>query len=629
MYDRLIKKMTNHFSELGSIIHSKACDSSELYPISKDDIKMYYEILNSDDISLPPKIAKNNHIACCLYYMTKDNEQYKEQFLDKFLRPINPNDLPIKDENLILIFNIIEFDKTYLNSPRDHILFLYQLLKGFSNFPTNFDNFITYKYFRGYLKFCVGEYENANKEYFEIVSETFENKNLNYFLRYLKLRNNLLKVKLYHISPKNNQAEFHEYYQFLKELFDEVKLVNKTLALKLGFDLFTAYFDGKKYSECIPLLVEMKKLLKKELLKGATMKNGIDFYLAIASRLGYMGILLDDQKAINSAIKKIKKTLDIIKYDKNNAKLKDLVKAYTFVLAILEIGLTKRTNFNLLNLSSEYQQAFLPDINSKTNLNYLITDQNREDSIIDFKIINNMNSSISNNAKSILNKCVNEIQNKNNSKSIFFTFIIAIHDKINRYSESYITDKNEKMRNFYKTKIIDYHDGAINLILKMYENEPLLNTKYIKSIIIDIVSSYAHVFIYDKNLNQLKKAINTFDDLKSKIKIEDNIPAYALIDKIKGDFWFFSRDYKAAISYYEHGLNLFVKNDPKIAPVLFNNGCAYFFMGNKPKAKEYLNRCINEYNNVIMQTNIYGFSPNIEGINNKINNAKKLLEQLS
>ena len=180
--------------------------------------------------------------------MSKDSEDYKEKFLDKFLRSISVNNLPINDENLILIFNIIEFDKTYLNSPRDHILFLYQLLKGFSNFPTNFDNFITYKYFRGFLKFRVGDNESANKEYFEIVSETFDNKNPNYYLKYIKLRNNLLRVKLYNISPKNTKAEYHEYWQFLKDLYDEVKTVNKTLALKLGFDLFSAYLDGKSYN---------------------------------------------------------------------------------------------------------------------------------------------------------------------------------------------------------------------------------------------------------------------------------------------------------------------------------------------------------------------------------------------
>ena len=43
--------MTNHFSELGSIIHSKACDTFDMYGISKDEIKMYYEILNSDEYS--------------------------------------------------------------------------------------------------------------------------------------------------------------------------------------------------------------------------------------------------------------------------------------------------------------------------------------------------------------------------------------------------------------------------------------------------------------------------------------------------------------------------------------------------------------------------------------------------
>ena len=416
MYDKIIKKMTNYFSDLGSIIHSKACDYFGLYKeISKDEIKIYYEILNSDDVTFPPKVSRNNHIACCLYYMSKENEKYKEKFLDKFLRSISLENLPINDENLILIFNSIEFDQTYLNSTSDHILFLEKLLKRFSNFPTNFDNFITYKYFRGFLKFRVGDNESANKEYFEIVYETFDTKNPNYYLKYIKLRNNLLKVKLYNISPKNTKAEYHEYWQFLKELYNEVKTVNKTLALKLGFDLFSAYLDGKSNNNCILLLTEMKKLLKNELLKGAIMKNGIDYYLAIASRLGYMGILLDNHMAINSAIKKIKKTLDIIKNDKNNEKLENLVKAFNFVLAILEVGLTKRTDLNLMNISFDFQRAFLPDINSKQSINYLINDQNKDNYIINFKISNNMNKEISSCANNILFRCVNEIQNKNYS----------------------------------------------------------------------------------------------------------------------------------------------------------------------------------------------------------------------
>ena len=632
MYGKLITKMINHFSEIGSIIYSKACDYSGLHEITIDEIMMYYTLLISEEVSLPQKVSKNNHIACCLFYLTKEKEEYKENFLEKFLRNASFNNLPINEENLIFIFNIIEFDKTYLNSPKDHIQFLYQLLKGFSNYPTSFQNYLLYKYFRGYLKFKLGEYESANKEYFEIISELFENKNSNFFIKYIKLKNNLLKVNLFHITKKTKKADYQEYWQFLKDLFNEVKKINKNLALKLGFDLFSTYFEGKNYEDCIPLLIEMKKLLKKGLLKGTTMKNGIDYYLAIASRLGYIGLLLDNQKAVNSAIKKIRKTLDIIKNDKNNKKLKELVKAYNLVLAILEIDLTKRTDFDMMILATDFQKTFFHDLSSNTNLNYIINEKNKESVIIDFKIINNMNDEITKVAKNILTKAVNEIQSENYSNPIFFIFIMAVHDKINSYSKSYISDKNEKMRVFYKGKIADYHDGAMNFVKKIIErgiDDSIIYTKYVKGIIIDIYSAYAHIFIYEKNMNQLKAAIINFDNIKKKLKIEDTISSYALIEKVKGDLWFYNKDYKAAISYYERALNIFEKNNPKIAPVFFNIGCAYFFFGDKYKAKEYLNRSINEYNNIIIQKNIYGFTPDVNSINIKIYNAKKLLNLIN
>ena len=634
MYNKLITKMINNFSEVGSIFQSKACNYSGIYEISEEDIMMYYKLLKSDNFTPPSKLCKNNHIACCLFYLAKENEQYKEEFLDRFLRNISCNNLTVNEANLISIFNIIEFDKTYLNSPKEHIQFLYQLLKGFSNFPTNFQNYILYKYFRGYLKFRLGEYESAGNEYFEIVSELCENDNNNssYIIKYIKLKNNLLKVNLYRTSKKTTRAEYHEYWQFLKELFDEVKKTNKILALKLGFDLYSTYFEGKNYNDCIPLLVEMKQLLKKELLKGTTLKNGIDYYLSIASRLGYIGLLLDNQKAMNSAIKKIRKTLDIIKYDKNNEKLKQLVKVYSLVLAILEVGLTKRTNYDLLYLASDFQNNFIPKFDSNMHLSYIINEQNKDNIIVDLKIINNMNEELTKSAKNILTKNVTEIQKNNYSNTLFYTFIMAVHDKINRYANSFITDTNEKMRKFYKSKIKDYHDGAMNIINMFLENDSndsIIYTKYIKNIIIDIISAYAHILIYEKNMNQIKFTIIEIDKLKSKIKFEENLPSYALVNKIKGDFWFLNKDYKSANNYYERALNLFEKDNPKVAPVLFNNGCVYFFMGNKPKAIEYLNRSINEYNNLIMQKNLYGFTPDKNSINEKINKAKNLLNQLS
>ena len=129
MYDKLITKMVNNFSEVGSIFQSKACNYSGLYEITEEDIMMYYKLLKSNNFTLPEKINKNNHLACCLFYLAKEKELYKEEFLDKFLRNISYSNLPTNEANLISIFNIIEFDKTYLKSPKDHIQFLYQLLK--------------------------------------------------------------------------------------------------------------------------------------------------------------------------------------------------------------------------------------------------------------------------------------------------------------------------------------------------------------------------------------------------------------------------------------------------------------------------------------------------------------------
>ena len=629
MYSRLIDKMTRFFSELGSIMYSKACKYSVLYPITKDDILMYYNVLNTENITFPPKLSVNNHISCCLFYLAKDNKDYKEKFIEKYLKTINGN-IKVNEENLVLMFNIIEFDKSYLKSKPENIAFLYQILKNFSNYPTNFEHYMLYKYFRGYTKFRIGDIQNANREHLEIVAELPEKWKSNFFLKYIKLRNDLLKISLVNISKLKDKSEFTEYVQILKDLYEEVKLTNKSLALKFGFDLFSSYLEAKNYNNCIPLLLEMKKILKKDLLKGTTMKNGIDYYLAISSRLGYIGVIVDNKKIVNSAIKKIKKTLEIIKKDTNNEKLVNITKTYSFILAILEISLTKQTKFDLKSLASEFRQSFLPGLEKSNSSEYYINEQNEDNIIIDFQIIsNNMNKEISDKAKTILKNCQNEINKGNNSNNIFLTFISAMHNKINNYSLSYISDKNETKRKDYKKKIVDCFELFIIVIYKLYENELLLNTKYVKTMILEMFSAHAHVYLYEKDFSQLRRIINSVDDITSKLQIEKDLPAYGLICKIKGDYWFYNKDYKASITYYENALELFEKNEPKIAPVLFNIGCIYFFQGNKPKAITYLNRCINEYNNVLMQKNIFGFTPDVERINKNIDYAKMLLNQLT
>ena len=37
---------------------------------------MYYNVLNTENITFPPKLSVNNHISCCLFYLAKDNKDY-------------------------------------------------------------------------------------------------------------------------------------------------------------------------------------------------------------------------------------------------------------------------------------------------------------------------------------------------------------------------------------------------------------------------------------------------------------------------------------------------------------------------------------------------------------------------
>ena len=204
---------------------------------------------------------------------------------------MNIKGLEEDQESLVFIFNLIEYDKTYLHSPKDHLLFLYQALNFLGNIKWNRENDILSIYFRGYIKFYVGEYENSQKEYYEAFVAITESYIKNFFINYIRLRNDLLKVQLYNRIrlEKSFGYDFKEHCQFLKDLFNEVKFTNKILALRLGFDLLSVYFEKKKFEDSIPILIEMDSL------KGTTL-NGIDYYLAINSRLGYIGVLLDELK---------------------------------------------------------------------------------------------------------------------------------------------------------------------------------------------------------------------------------------------------------------------------------------------------------------------------------------------
>ena len=638
MYDDIISKMTTHFSEIGSILYSKAYDFFKKDPISTEEIETYYDLLCSDEI-ISQNINRRNHQMCCLFYLSKDDNNYIDIFVEKYIGSIELNSLEINSENLIMVFNIIEFDKIYLKSNYSSFEFLYTMQKKFANFETDYQNYIIYKYYRGYLKFKLGDKTQANKEYLELLSEVQESDNI--MMKYIKILNSLLKVQMNSVNLDRTRAEIYENIQFLEDLFTNMSSLNKVISLKLGFELFSAYIEYKEYNKCIKHLLMMKTILKKDILRGSSLKNGIDYYLAIASRIGYIGVLLNDKVLIEKAIKKIKKALELIGKNTDDKKINDLFQAYKFVISILEICLNQKTENNILLLSKEFKRILLPDLKSNAYHNDIVNKDNKESIIINFKIIDNeYQNDIHNCSKSILEKSYKELkERKNVDTTNFIIFLSAYHDKIYRYSERYIAskkengNKNTNANNDYAAKIKKKF-LIVEDIIEKYIDDPFLQTEYAKILIIEIYSAYANILFEEKDDNNLQKIIkNIMDDQKSnlrrKLKIDKNISAYGLWLKIKGDYYLRKKHYDAACASYKEALETLEKNHPKIPLILFNYGCAFYFMKNTKKAIEYLQKSINSFLSQNRGANYFGHYPDKDTIETKIKTAQNLVNALT
>ena len=163
-----------------------------------------------------------------------------------------------------------------------------------------------FKYYRGCLKLRLGDIQTANSEYLEFVylySEEIQSTfSENKYTKFIKLQNDLLNIKIIKITQGD---DIRQTRIFLKELYDQTKTVNQYLAIRIGFELYDIYLQQNDYHECIEILMNMRTILKKKLLTGDRMNNAIDYYLAIVSRLGYVGVLTNNKNSIENSIKKI------------------------------------------------------------------------------------------------------------------------------------------------------------------------------------------------------------------------------------------------------------------------------------------------------------------------------------
>ena len=630
IYDNLISKMREHFGKESLIIFSKSCDYFRINQIKKDDIQMYYQYLISNNIQKEDRTI--NDIACCLYYLSKNNEEYQSKFISLIIEKLNISNDQINDRALVLIYNIIEFDEQYLKSDKNKIQYLLDYLERFSSHPKSRTNYLLFKYYRGCLKLNLGDIESANLEYLETVTAytdevIMQNKETKYSL-YIKLKNDLLYVRIIKITQGD---DIRQSRIFLKELYERTIKENISLAFIIGFELYDIYLKENKYNECLEILLNMKKLLKKKLLTGIKMNNAIDFYLAMISRLGYVSILTNNKNTIESTIKKLTKNSPMFSQfnESANDKNKIFKNAYSFLLTILKVNNKEKVE-KQKEIAANFKSYFLPDLNSAKNNNFknqfIITESNFYNCVVNLDIINNMDYETETFWKKNVYEPLLSVVSQNNplQHSAVVTFILSIHKQINHLIESYCTDF---YKDSYKNKIIELSEKTLAYIKNYYNDELFLHTQFVKGALIDIISAYAHIFLYNKEYNKMKNVVMFFDELNKVLKFNENTPSYELICKIKGDYWLFSnyKDIKASLVFYDKALQLLPNHHPKRPIILFNMGYCHFVNDNKKMAIEYLNRCVNEFNSVDLTNSPFDFYCRPNALSKKVNVSKRMI----
>ena len=105
MYENLIAKNISHFSPQGVIIYGISCDYYNINKIKLDDIKMFYELLKSEefpqDYNINKRTQSNSKFGKILNIQTSTNEKNKNFMLNNSFAQYNS---PIK-KNMEKEFN--------------------------------------------------------------------------------------------------------------------------------------------------------------------------------------------------------------------------------------------------------------------------------------------------------------------------------------------------------------------------------------------------------------------------------------------------------------------------------------------------------------------------------------------
>ena len=556
---------------------------------SQEDFDQLFEVYRaSPKIDLPTS-TKNNLFLCILYYEYNHSEEARKILLQKLNDDSELLNDGTQEDQLHILFNIIEIEIKIRTKNEKDLKLLYNKLCSFKQ-EKKFEDYIIQKHYFAYLKFLLRAYNDSDKSTNDIISDIDEHKNLvvNNIIKYIKIRNVLLKVKMLELmDPVLNNKDIISH---LECLFTMTKNTKEDFAICVGIKMLSLQSkEIVSYEECIKLIKEMLNILKRETLFGKSHKNILEQYLYLNGLLGYYNSINDDFDGMIQVSKKIDKYLnnvqDLMKsnqnknnhsQDNNNEQYGNLYWQYNYYNAMLKSSVNfnntnnasalRESQQNMQKMSNKIRQSEMDILNrcilEKDNLTMSTQFKNMEELFKKWtsgqkaelkgdKIIL-MYFSLYNQISSMTKNIVGELNSENRLKNIqsvrkFCTDIIEMTGK-------QVIDKN----NEFLKKIF---------LLPFFKN--LFNRLY-----------YVKLYSYFLE-GRYQECLNDFTGYKlAKIQYELETPkSNEYMNKVEADCLFKLKKYKEAEDIYDKIISM-NSND---AFVHFNLGIAAYFTSNDKK----------------------------------------------
>ena len=553
--------------------------------LSKEDFDQLYEVFKCNANMNLTTSQKNNLYLCVLYYEYNHNEEAMQILLNKLLNDDELLSEGTKEEQLHILFNIIEIEIKIRKKDEQELKILFNKLQE-KQFERKFEDYILQKHYYAYLKFLINDYKNVDKYTNDIISDIDEDKSFvnSNLIKYIRIRNVLLKVKMLEISDpnKNNQ----DIISHLECLFNLTKNTKEDFAICVGIKMLSLQSkEIVSFEKCIQLIKDMLNILKRETLFGKSHKNILEQYLYLSGLLGYYNSINDDSDGVVKVSKKIDKYLnnvqDLMKNSQNenssenNITYDNLYQQYNYFNNMLKSSIFLNNNLNNSEALKESQIALK---NMQNNI------KQSEIELLNMNILegNNLNTKFKNNFE-LFKKWIEQKIDLKSDKIILMYF--CLYNQISLMTKTILEDMNSESRSKNIKNARQFATNIIEMTAKQVVDQKNESMKKIFQLPFfkNLFNKLYYVKIYSYFLEgRYQECLDKFSEYKlAKIQFELETPkSNEYMKKIEADCLFKLNKYKQDEEIYDRILGM-GSDDPFIH---FNLGLASFFNGEKIKA---------------------------------------------